>query len=77
MPLNHINITRLVMEGYNGKEHSLDSVSCLGRRINWKMQGNMMTLTIYKRCVCHVCVGFSVCIGHAISLISMFMLEAS
>ena len=39
MPLNHINITRLVMEGDNGKEHSLDSISCLGRRVNWKMQG--------------------------------------
>ena len=36
-----------------------------------------VTLTIYKRCVCHVCVGFSVCIGHAISVISMLMLEAS
>ena len=77
MPLNHINITRLVMEGDNGKEHSLDSVSCLGRRVNWKMQGKHDDINHIQRCVCHVCLGFSVCIGHAISVISMFMLEAS
>ena len=49
----------------------------LGGESTGRCKENMMTLTIYKRCVCHVCLSFSVCIGHAISVISMFMLEAS
>ena len=38
MPLNHIDMTRVVKEGEKGKEYGLDSVSCLGRRVTWNMK---------------------------------------
>ena len=33
-----ISMTRLFKEGDNGKEYSLDSVICLGKRVNRKMK---------------------------------------
>ena len=33
MPLNRIDMTRVVKEGEKGKEYGLDSVSCPGRRV--------------------------------------------
>ena len=71
-------MTRLVKEGDNGKEYSLDAVICLGRRVNWKMKRKHDDINhIQKVRVCDVCVVLSVCIGHAISIISMIMLETS
>ena len=70
-------MTRLFKEGDNGKEYSLDSVICLGRRVNRKMKRKHDDFNHIQKYVCDVCVVLSVCIGHAISVISMIMLEAS
>ena len=38
MPLNCIDMTRVVKEGEKGKEYGLDSVSCPGRRVTQNMK---------------------------------------
>ena len=38
VPLNRIDMTRVVKEGEKGKEYGLDSVSCPGRRVTRNMK---------------------------------------